>query len=223
MSGMSILVVEDDEQIGAALSRALEGHGYVVRWVRSGADALADVQDSMAVVILDLGLPDADGIDICRTLRARSRELQILILTARRDEVDVVIGLDAGADDYIVKPFSLAELLARLRVCERRETRADRVVVAELEIVVSTHRVTLCGERLELSPKEFDLLAMLARNAGDVVRRVDILESIWKEQWYGSTKTVDTHVWSLRRKLDRPGCASWISTVRGVGYRMERR
>ena len=223
MSGMGILVVEDDERIGTSLNRALEGHGYVVDWVRGGSDALDSLRDSTAVVILDLGLPDADGVDICRALRERDHDLQILMLTARRDEVDVVVGLDAGADDYIVKPFSLAELLARLRVCERRETRADRIVVGELDIVVRTHRSTLSGEPLELSVKEFALLAMLARNAGEVVRRKDLLDAIWSEHWYGSTKTIDTHVWSLRRKLDRPGHESWISTVRGVGYRMERR
>ena len=222
MGGIGILVVEDDERIGSSLTRALEGQGYVVDWARDGGAALECVRDSTAVVVLDLGLPDIDGIDVCRLLRSRYAEIQVLMLTARRDEVDVVVGLDAGADDYIVKPFSLSELLARIRVCERRNPRPDLVVVGDLVITVDARRVMLGGVPIELSAKEFELLTMLARNAGDVVRRTDLLASIWDEHWFGSTKTLDTHVWLLRRKLDRPDAPSWITTVRGVGYRLER-
>ena len=221
VAGMGILVVEDDERIGESLARVLGAQGYAVTWTRTGADALAVVDEANAIVILDLGLPDRDGIEVCRELRRRDAAIRILILTARRDEVDVVVGLDAGADDYIVKPFSLAELLARIRAAERRDARPDRLVVGDLDIGVDTRRVFLRGEPVELSVKEFDLLTMLARDAGEVVRRTDLLSSVWDEHWFGSTKTLDTHVWLLRRKLDREGEPSRISTVRGVGYRLE--
>jgi DNA-binding response OmpR family regulator len=219
---MGILVVEDDERIGSSLTRALAGHGYDVDWARTGKGALTQVHDSTALVILDLGLPDIDGVDVCRHLRGRNPAPQIVVLTARRDEVDVVIGLDAGADDYIVKPFSLAELLARIRACERRYDTADRIVVGDLEIDVRARQTTKGGTQIELPAKEFDLLLALARNAGEVVRRSELLDTVWDEHWYGSTKTIDTHMWSLRRKLDMPGAASAITTVRGVGYRLER-
>ncbi len=218
-----ILIVEDDEHIGTALTDALRGQGYSVTWARTGSHALELADNSTTVVILDLGLPDIDGVDVCRELRSRDADLHILMLTARADEVDVVVGLDAGADDYIVKPFGLAELLARVRVCERRDTRSDLVEVGDLVICVSARTVRLGDSEVKLSVKEFDLLAMLARNAGDVVTRNDLLASIWDEHWFGSTKTLDTHVWLLRRKLDRPGDPSWITTVRGVGYRVDAR
>jgi DNA-binding response OmpR family regulator len=221
MSGMGILVVEDDERIGSSLTRALAGHGYEVDWARTGTDALAQVHDSTALVILDLGLPDVDGVDVCRSLRGRTPAPQVLMLTARRDEVDVVIGLDAGADDYIVKPFSLAELLARIRACERRYDTVDRITIGDLEIDVGARQAAKGGVTIELPAKEFDLLLALARKVGQVVRRSELLDTVWDEHWYGSTKTIDTHMWSLRRKLDTPGAASAITTVRGVGYRLE--
>ena len=221
MTKTEILVVEDDARIGDSLSGALTGQGYSVDLARDGSSALELVRDSTAIVILDLGLPDIDGVDLCRTLRSRNTTLHILILTARGDEVDVVVGLDAGADDYIVKPFGLAELLARVRVCERRDTRPNRIVIGDLDISIESRKVTLRGSAISLSVKEFELLVMLARSAGDVVRRTELLASIWDEHWFGSTKTIDTHIWLLRRKLDAPEGPSWITTVRGVGYRLD--
>src|SRR5579862_7535893 len=222
MPGEEILVVEDDRRIGGSLARALQGQGYVVKWAADGKSAVQLLGPDTAFVILDLGLPDVDGVDLCRTLRARAPSTQVLILTARGDEVDVVVGLDAGADDYIVKPFGLAELLARIRVCERRRPGPSNIVLGDLDIAVDERKVTLRGGPLELSAKEYELLLLLARNAGEVVRRTQLIESIWDENWYGSTKTIDTHIWSLRRKLDTPGVASCITTLRGVGYRLER-
>jgi DNA-binding response OmpR family regulator len=221
MEGERILVVEDDQRIGSSLARALQGQGYSVEWARNGAAALDLLEPHTAFVILDLGLPDVDGVDLCRTLRAKSPSTQVLILTARGDEVDVVVGLDAGADDYIVKPFGLAELLARIRVCERRRPNAASLIVGDLEIAVDERRVTVRGEPVELSAKEYELLVLLARDAGEIVRRSQLIESIWDPSSFGSTKTIDTHVWSLRRKLDG-SLPSRITTVRGVGYRLER-
>jgi DNA-binding response OmpR family regulator len=220
--GAEILVVEDDQRIGSSLARALQGQGYAVKWARTGAAALELLDPTTAFVILDLGLPDVDGVDLCRTLRAQSPGVQVLILTARSEEVDVVVGLDAGADDYIVKPFGLAELLARIRVCERRRPDTACVTIGDLEIDVGERRVTVRGEPVELSVKEYELVLMLGRNAGEIVRRSHLIESIWDEQSIGSTKTIDTHVWSLRRKLDAADRPSRITTIRGVGYRMER-
>jgi len=216
------VVVEDDPGIGSSLTRTLEGQGYDVSWATTASDGLATVRAATALVILDLGLPDQDGLEVCRQLRARFPTPQILILTARGDEADVVLGLDAGADDYLVKPFRLAELLARVRVCTRRtEDDRDRAVVGDLVVDVGAHTVSVAGEEVELRPKEFDLLAALARNAGRVVRRERLLADVWDEHWFGSTKTLDIHIWALRRKLDRPEAASRISTVRGVGYRLD--
>jgi DNA-binding response OmpR family regulator len=144
-----------------------------------------------------------------------------LILTARGEEVDVVVGLDAGADDYIVKPFGLAELLARIRVCERRRPSATSLAVGDVEIIVDERRVTVQGEPVELSAKEYELLVILARNAGETVRRSQLIESVWDPSSFSSTKTIDTHMWSLRRKLDASQSCH-ITTVRGVGYRLER-
>jgi DNA-binding response OmpR family regulator len=222
MPGAEILVVEDDQRIGSSLARALQGQGYSVKWARSGTAALELLDPSTAFVILDLGLPDVDGVDLCRTVRAQSPSTQVLILTARSEEVDVVVGLDAGADDYIVKPFGLAELLARIRVCERRRPDAANLTIGDLEIDVDERRVTVRGEPVELSVKEYELLLILGRNAGEIVRRSHLIESIWDEQSIGSTKTIDTHIWSLRRKLDASDHPSRITTVRGVGYRMDR-
>ena len=215
-------MVEDDQRIGSSLARALQGQGYAVKWARNGASALELLDPTTAFVILDLGLPDVDGVDLCRTLRAQSPGVQVLILTARGEEVDVVVGLDAGADDYIVKPFGLAELLARIRVCERRRPDTAYLTIGDLDIDVDERRVTVRGEPVELSVKEYELVLMLGRNAGEIVRRSHLIESIWDEQSIGSTKTIDTHVWSLRRKLDAADRPSRITTIRGVGYRMER-
>jgi DNA-binding response OmpR family regulator len=202
--------------------RTLEGQGYVVTWARSGDRALADVRSSTTLVVLDLGLPDHDGLDVCRRLRERYPALQVLILTARSGEADIVLGLDAGADDYLVKPFRLAELLARVRACTRRvDDDHDRITVGDLDIDVGGRAVSVGGVTVELRPKEFDLLVALARNAGRVVRREQLLEDVWDEHWFGSTKTLDIHIWALRRKLDPVDAPSRITTVRGVGYKID--
>jgi DNA-binding response OmpR family regulator len=217
-----IVVVEDDEGIGASLAKTLQGQGYDVDWARTGAEGLAAVRASTSVVILDLGLPDQDGLALCRRLRRAVPSPQVLILTARNAEADVVLGLDAGADDYIVKPFRLAELLARVRVCTRRvDGDRDHLVVGSLSIDVDARTVQLDGVNVDMRPKEFDLLVALARDAGRVVTRERLLSDVWDEHWFGSTKTLDIHIWALRRKLDAPDAQSRITTVRGVGYRMD--
>jgi len=222
VGGSHIVIVEDDPGIGSSLTRTLEGQGYVVTWATTCAEGLAAVRAGTALVILDLGLPDGDGLELCRRLRAGVAAPQVLILTARSEEADVVLGLDAGADDYLVKPFRLAELLARVRACTRRiDEERGELVVGDLTVDVAAHSVSVAGEDVDLRPKEFDLLVALARNAGRVVTRERLLEDVWDEHWFGSTKTLDIHIWALRRKLDRPGEPSRIGTVRGVGYRME--
>jgi DNA-binding response OmpR family regulator len=171
------------------------------------------------VVLLDLGLPDRDGFDVCRELRARS-DVPIIVVTARSEEVDRVVGLELGADDYIVKPFGFRELVARIRaVSRRRVPRVDApaTAVGGLAIDRRTRRVVLTGNELALTPKEFDLLAYLADDPGAVCSRQQLLESVWDPHWYGPTKTLDVHVASLRKKLGDP---AWIETVRGVGFRL---
>lgn len=216
-----LVIIEDDAGIGSSLARTLQGQGYDVSWATTAAAGLTAVRSDTALVILDLGLPDQDGLDVCRALRDTFPTPQVLILTARSEEADVVLGLDAGADDYLVKPFRLAELLARVRTCTRRVDRdRDQLVIGDLTVDVDTHVVAVAGQEVALRPKEFDLLVALARNAGRVVTRERLLEQVWDEHWYGSTKTLDIHIWALRRKLDRPDRPGRITTVRGVGYKL---
>ena len=226
--GERILVVEDDALIGEGLVTALRSNGYAVTWVTCGADALRfEEADAPDLVLLDLGLPDLDGIDVCRQLRAALPEAAIVMLTARQDEIDVVVGLEAGADDYLVKPFRLAELVARLKAHLRRGlsvpgSSPEHVHVGDLTIDVGARRAYVQGAEVELRPKEFDLLALLATEAGRVVRRERIMSEVWDEHWFGSTKTLDTHVSAIRRKLRRHSAgATPITTLRGVGYRLE--
>lgn len=222
MTSTAVLLVEDDDGIGRSLSRTLEHQGFEVAWARTGSDALELATPATAVVVLDLGLPDMDGLEVCRRLRERNPAPQVLVLTARGEEADVVLGLDAGADDYLVKPFRLAELLARVRACARRvEDDVDRLVVGDLQVDVGARRVSTAAGPVQLRPKEFDLLVALARDAGRVVGRERLMAEVWDEHWFGSTKTLDIHVWALRRKLDASGGPSRIATVRGVGYRLE--
>jgi DNA-binding response OmpR family regulator len=175
------------------------------------------------LVILDLGLPDVDGIDVCRKLRLARPELAILILSARDQELDVVAGLDAGADDYLVKPFRLSELLARVRAHLRRaveaapEDSAAPLQAGELKVDRAARRAWLGGEELTLRPKEFDLLALLVGEAGRAVTRERIVREVWDSDWMGSTKTIDTHILGLRQKIGSDA----ITTLRGVGYRLE--
>jgi DNA-binding response OmpR family regulator len=214
---MRVLIVEDEGPIAEPLAEGLRREGFEVEWAATGAAALeADEPD---VVLLDLRLPDMDGLDVCRSIRAGS-DVPIIIVTARGDEPDRVVGLELGADDYVVKPFGLRELIARIRAVTRRGRTAlenGSVQVGELEVDRRARRVRLGGRELDLTPKEFDVLAMLARDPGAVVSRRSLLDEVWETSWYGSTRTIDVHVAALRRKL---GDAGWIETVRGVGFRL---
>jgi DNA-binding response OmpR family regulator len=216
-----ILVVEDDPAIASALVRVLRSQGHTVRHLDRGARAHLAATPGTALVILDLGLPDVDGLDVCRRLRAARPDLSILILTARDQEIDVVTGLDAGADDYLVKPFRLSELLARVRAGLRRAAEAAEpeppLEVGAIRVDRAARRAWLADGELTLRPKEFDLLALLVSEAGRVVTRERIMRDVWDTHWLGSTKTLDTHVLSLRGKI---GSES-ITTLRGVGYRLE--
>jgi len=213
-----ILLVEDEDSIALPLAEGLRREGFVVERAATGAEALAAA--SADLVLLDLRLPDIDGLDVCRSLRERS-DVPIIIVTARGEESDRVVGLELGADDYLVKPFGLRELIARIRAVTRRTSARGAVHeplrVGALEIDERARRATLDGAALELTPKEFDLLAALARDPGAAISRRRLLEDVWETSWYGSSKTIDVHVAALRRKLGDPG---WIETVRGVGFRL---
>jgi DNA-binding response OmpR family regulator len=219
-----ILLVEDDESIASALTRILDSQGYRVHRLNRGGNAhVVASAESVDLVVLDLGLPDVDGLDVCRKLRAARPEMGILILTARDREIDVVTGLDAGADDYLVKPFRLSELLARVRAHLRRaDAAAEDEAPAPLEaagvkVDLAARRAWRAGEEIALRPKEFDLLALLVGEAGRAVTRERIMREVWDTEWTGSTKTLDTHVLALRNKVG----AEAITTLRGVGYRFE--
>lgn len=224
-----LLLVEDDSAIAEPLSRALDREGYSVMRASRGVDALtlAASEDHIDFVILDLGLPDIDGLEVCRRLRKGGLEAPVLILTARADEVDAVVGLDAGADDYVTKPFRLGELQARIRALLRRthvleEPTASVYEVNGVSLDPSARRVYAGEDELTLSAKEFDLLAVLMREAGSVVTRDDLMREVWGAEWWGSTKTLDMHISWLRRKLqDDATSPTRITTVRGVGFRFE--
>jgi len=220
---VKVLVVEDDPTIAEPLVAGLERQGYVVTWVRSGADALnADPGD---LVLLDLGLPDLDGHVVCERLRKRSA-VPIIVVTARAEEVDRVSLLDLGADDYVVKPFGFRELLARMRAVLRRVERiasvGETTVVdaGPVHIDTRTRIVEVDGRPVSLTLKEYELLLYLAEDPGTVLTRDQILRRVWDESWWGSTKTLDVHIASLRRKLGDP---TLVETVRGVGYRFAAR
>ncbi len=215
--GVHLLLVEDEDAIAEPLAEGLRREGYTVTRAATGAEALA--APPVDLVLLDLRLPDMDGYTVCRELRGRS-DVPIIMVTAKGEEVDRVVGLELGADDYVVKPFGLRELIARIRAVSRRlEPRAGQrpLRTGELEVDVRARRATLAGRELSLTAKEFDLLALLAAEPGAVVDRKRILREVWQTTWYGSSKTVDVHVASLRRKLGDPGL---IETVRGVGLRL---
>jgi DNA-binding response OmpR family regulator len=219
-----ILIVEDDEAIASGLMRVLDSQGYRVRRTARGRAALQEAQDGIGLVVLDLGLPDMDGLAVCRRLRAQRGDVAILILTARDQELDVVAGLDAGADDYLVKPFRLSELLARVRAHLRRaaggeaaEPEHEPLRAGDITVDEAARRAFRGDTELRLRPKEFDLLALLAANAGRAVTRGRIMREVWDTEWLGSTKTLDTHILSLRQKLGHAA----ITTLRGVGYRLE--
>ncbi len=225
MSDLPLLLVEDDDGIARPLAAALSGDGHDVVRVATGREALLRAADGVRAVILDLGLPDIDGVEVCQRLRDVAPGVPVLMLTARSSETDVVVGLDAGADDYVTKPFRLAELLARLRALLRRtEAAAQQAVVSaqDVRVDLDARRAWRGETELELAPKEFDLLALLVAEAGRVVPRERIMREVWDTTWLGSTKTVDMHVSWLRRKLDDDAAAPrYLTTVRGVGFRFE--
>ena len=220
--GRRLLVVEDDQSLAEPLVEGLEREGFAVSRVATGAAALA--ADEADLVLLDLGLPDLDGREVCRQLRARTG-VPIIVVTARSDELDRVLLLEMGADDYVVKPFGFRELVARIRAVQRRTGGGAAgpgprdQVLGPLVIDRAARRVWLAGDELDLTPKEFDLLAYLADEPSRVRTREDIIGEVWDEHWWGSTKTLDVHVASLRRKLGNGH--AWITTLRGVGYRLD--
>lgn len=211
---MRILLVEDDESIAEPLMDGLGRYGIRSRHVATGAAALAAPLDDF--VLLDLGLPDIDGIDVCRELR-RASDVPIIMLTARGDESDRVLGLEIGADDYVAKPFSTRELVARMRAISRRATPRQHRELGPLVIDERARQALLNGEVLPLTPKEYQLLALLAADPGAVVDRRRILETVWEPNFFGRGKTLDFHVATLRRKLGDP---HWIENRRGVGFRL---
>lgn len=228
-------MIEDDETIGQHLRAGLLSGGYDPYWCQSGQTGLTSARALLPdVVLLDLGLPDIDGVELARTLRGEQPDLLIIILTARSDEIAVIVGLDAGADDYVVKPFSLTVLLARLRAHLRRRPTAasgtDPIRVADLVVDVSARRCWLLDREIDLRPKEFELLVALARRPGAAVTREDLMAQVWDENWFGSTKTLDVTMAALRRRLAEavpPTPASGgpaapnITTLRGHGYPLE--
>jgi DNA-binding response OmpR family regulator len=224
--GQRILVVEDEAAIAEPFTQALRREGFDPRWERTAAGALeAARRDAPAAVVLDLMLPDGDGRDVCRELR-RASDVPILMLTARGTETDRIVGLEIGADDYVVKPFSSAEVIARIRAILRRRpvvapesAPPEPVQVGDIAIDPGARRAWAAGEEVDLTRREFDLLARLARDAGRVVTREDLIADVWDENWFGSTKTLDVHVGTLRRKLgEDPTAPRHLHTVRGVGF-----
>jgi DNA-binding response OmpR family regulator len=221
-----ILFVEDERAIVEPFSRALARHGFDVVVAGTAAAALERfVSRAPDLVLLDLALPDGDGRDVCRDLRRRSA-VPIIMLTARGTETDRVVGLEIGADDYVVKPFSGAEVIARIRAVLRRRGLAAEpppvpYAVGDLRIDAAGRQAWLAGEELALSRKEFDLLHELARQPGRVIPREELMSRVWDHNWFGPTKTLDVHVGWLRRKLgDDPAAPRYVHTVRGVGYRL---
>lgn len=229
-----LLVVEDDDGIAVPLLRTLDREGYEVERVANGTDGIERVRaGGLDLVLLDLGLPDVDGLDVCRQIRADGYDGGILILTARHGELDRVVGLDVGADDYLSKPFALAELLARTRALLRRAARpveaeqaapvAAATPTSGLRVDRQARRVWVEDTELSLTEKEFDLLALLDSEHGSVLTRERLMDEVWDENWFGSTKTLDVTVGRLRQKLEDGQAPVQVVTVRGVGFRLEGR
>jgi DNA-binding response OmpR family regulator len=225
-----VLLIEDDSSIGEVLASSLRSHAYEVCWEETGAGGLACAGTSVVdLVLLDLGLPDLDGVAVCRQLRRIQPGCVVVMLTARSAEMDVVLGLEAGADDYLVKPVRLAELHARIRAhlrrCGAAWTEPAVRAVGDLVVDMPGHRVTVAGRELTLRPKEFDLLARLAAEPEVAQSREQLMADVWDENWFGSTKTLDVHVGALRRKMQESAHSEHrlprIVTVRGHGYRLE--
>lgn len=219
-----VLVVEDEEDIAFPLVRTLEREGYDVEWVESGQKALDALSTTPELVILDLGLPDIDGLEVCRRAREADYQGAIIIVTARAGELDRVVGLDYGADDYLAKPFGLAELQARVRALLRRTSSANGGDAGDpdgLRIDVDARRVYAGTEEVPLTGKEFEVLSILAANRDKVVSRGQLMADVWDENWYGSTKTLDVTIGRLRQKLESVGVTDRVVAVRGVGFRLE--
>ena len=221
---MRILLVEDDPSVAASVIDGLINASMEVQHVATGKDAISKaLSDDFELVLLDLGLPDMDGQDVCRTIREKSTT-PIIILSARSEEIDRVLALEFGADDFMVKPFGMRELVARIRAVARRTGPADTAPstatqeIGPLNIDRRTQKVFVNGQDVYLTPKEFDLLAYVASDPGAVYRRNDIMSEVWDTNWYGTTKTVDAHIAALRKKLGNP---EWIEAVRGVGFRLQ--
>jgi DNA-binding response OmpR family regulator len=218
---MHILLVEDDDRIAAALRPALARHGITTTRLDRGRGAV-DHLAGVDVVLLDLGLPDVDGVDVCREIRAAS-EVPVIVVTARGEVDDRILGLDSGADDYLVKPYDIGELVARIHAVHRRrraEATAGGVDVVELDgvtIDLTRHAVTVDGRPVTLTRKEFQVLGLLASSGGAVCPRSRIVAEVWGRSWAGANRTLDVHVATLRTKLGRP---ELVQTVRGVGYRL---
>ena len=223
-----VLVVEDEEDIAFPLVRTLQREGYEVTWIDSGRKALVHLQTSPAdIMILDLGLPDMDGLDVCRAARDDGFDGGIMIVTARAGELDRVVGLDYGADDYLAKPFGLAELQARVRALLRRSQAAggSRSAGEELDsglrIDLDARRVTMDSTEVALTAKEFDVLALLSAHRDKVVSREQLMNEVWDVNWFGSTKTLDVTIGRLRNKLEEAGATDRVVAIRGVGFRLE--
>lgn len=221
---MKILVVEDDTSIASSVTEAIENLGWTAVHSETGTRALELItSEPFDCVVLDLGLPDLDGGEVVRRTREHS-QVPIVVASARPDESDRVLALELGADDYLVKPFGIRELIARLRAVHRRHSgsatdkaETSRYVVGALSVDTRTREVSLNGTSIDLTPKEFDVLAYLASEPGTVFKREALLSDVWDINWYGSTKTLDAHIASIRRKL---GSHEWIESVRGVGFRL---
>jgi DNA-binding response OmpR family regulator len=228
-----LLVVEDEEKIGQLLVSALEANGYRVTWRRTGTEALQSARNgSYDLALLDLGLPDVDGVDVCRDLKRHQSQCVVVMLTARRDEMDVVEGLESGADDYLTKPFRMTELLARVRAHLRRASSGEFVSEVfhsgDLTLDPIARRCLVGDQEVALRPKEFDLLARLASDAGRAVTREALMDDVWDRNWLGSTKTLDVHIAALRRQLSQAanrleptGRVPQIVTLRSHGYRLD--
>ena len=219
--GLTVVLVEDDQSIGRLVHDALVAHGYEVEWCVDGATATAAIGNATPdLVLLDAGLPDVDGFSLCRWLRDRNHDLPIVLVTARDSEIDIVVGLDAGATDYVTKPFSMNVLLARVRAHLRNAEASDPnapIEIGTLRIDPPAYTASVNGESVVLRRREFELLLLLCREVGRVVTRERLLSEVWDRHWDSSTKTLDMHVHALRRKL---GDAIDVATVRGVGYRL---
>ena len=231
MAGEKILIVEDEENILEAIKYSLSKEGYEVYGASDGEIGLEKAKElSPNLVILDVMLPSLDGFEVCRILR-KDMDVPVFMLSAKSEEIDRVVGLEIGADDYITKPFSMRELMARVRNALRRaneergnlnSSKSEKIVAGELEINLASHMVRLSGMSIEMKPREFSLLALLASNAGRAYSRDQILESLWGHAYIGDVRTVDVHVRWIREKIeDDPSRPTKIVTVRGVGYRFD--